>query len=106
MSTLSDLIRQDDNTETEQPQQMDIENPVDDTEDDEEIIMDTPYDEALYGKNGKDPLPATTVMICVDRLYQSYNNLVTDYLPNPSYAMPQKADIKEIAEFDVKMVRI
>uniref|UniRef100_A0AC34QN65 Mediator of RNA polymerase II transcription subunit 7 n=1 Tax=Panagrolaimus sp. JU765 TaxID=591449 RepID=A0AC34QN65_9BILA len=105
MSTLSDLITQDDNAEINEPERMEEDNQVENPPEDEEILMETPYDEASYGPNGKDPLPATTLMICVDKLYQSFNNLVTDYFPSSTYIMPQPTDIKETADFDVRMFK-
>ncbi|KAE9547479.1 hypothetical protein FO519_009311 [Halicephalobus sp. NKZ332] len=101
MSTLSDLIEQDDSDSSvlqQNPERMETDTgPLEG-----ETFVQTPLEEALLGENGQDPLPASTLMICVDRLYQSFTNLITDYFPYPSIAMPQYSDIKELAEHDVK----
>uniref|UniRef100_A0A914QJY0 Uncharacterized protein n=1 Tax=Panagrolaimus davidi TaxID=227884 RepID=A0A914QJY0_9BILA len=44
-------------------------------------------------------------MLCVDRLYQSYNNLILDFFPESGIALPPQSDIKESAEFNVKSFR-
>uniref|UniRef100_A0A914YFJ2 Uncharacterized protein n=1 Tax=Panagrolaimus superbus TaxID=310955 RepID=A0A914YFJ2_9BILA len=44
-------------------------------------------------------------MICTDRLYQSFNNLILDFFPEPRLAVPPQGDIKESAEFNVKTFR-
>lgn len=103
MSTLSDLIEQDD-SDSPVPQQNTEKMETDTGIVEGETFVQTPLEEALLGENGQDSLPASTLMICVDRLYQSFTNLVTDYFPHPSIAMPQYSDIKELAEHDVKTV--
>uniref|UniRef100_A0A914YXR1 Uncharacterized protein n=1 Tax=Panagrolaimus superbus TaxID=310955 RepID=A0A914YXR1_9BILA len=66
----------------------------------------TELDIAINGLDGDDPLPATPLMICTDRLYQSFNNLILDFFPEPRLAVPPQGDIKESAEFNVKTVRL
>uniref|UniRef100_A0AC35GU49 Uncharacterized protein n=1 Tax=Panagrolaimus sp. PS1159 TaxID=55785 RepID=A0AC35GU49_9BILA len=82
--------------------------------DDEEYESESPIeppkprselDIAFNGINGDDPLPATPLMLCVDRLYQSYNNLILDFFPESGIAVPPQHDIKESAEFNVKTFR-
>uniref|UniRef100_A0AC35GTL8 Uncharacterized protein n=1 Tax=Panagrolaimus sp. PS1159 TaxID=55785 RepID=A0AC35GTL8_9BILA len=89
-----------------------IEQPID--IDDEEYEPEPPIeppkpqselDIAINGINGYDPLPAAPLMLCVDLLYQSYNNLILDFFPEFGIALPPQSDIKESAEFNVKSFR-
>ena len=115
MSTLSDLIAADDSPEPQTsadssfpqypPDEQSYPVPESPNEIESPPKVFTEVDIALNGENG-DPLPATELMLCVDRLYSSFNNLILDFMPEPGITAPQAVDIRESAEFNVKTVRL
>uniref|UniRef100_A0A7E4ZZA8 Mediator complex subunit 9 n=1 Tax=Panagrellus redivivus TaxID=6233 RepID=A0A7E4ZZA8_PANRE len=65
----------------------------------------TPYEVALLGKDGNDPLPATSLSIRLDRMMSSYANLLGDILPEAGPVNPQPVDVKTAAKFNINTFR-